>query len=82
VTEETTLIDRRAKEAREARELAPWASFSSRSLGRAHPEPEDELRTAFERDRDRVIHSTAFRRLMYKTQVFLNREGDVYRTRL
>jgi len=82
MSDESNLIDRPAKEAREARDLAPWASFSARSLGRAHPEPEDELRTAFERDRDRIIHSTAFRRLMYKTQVFLNREGDVYRTRL
>jgi len=82
MSEETTLFDRLAKEAREARDLAPWASFSARSQGRAHAEPEDELRTAFERDRDRVIHSTAFRRLMYKTQVFLNREGDLYRTRL
>jgi dGTPase len=82
MTDEPTLIDRLAKQAREARDLAAWASFSARSRGRAHPEPEDELRTAFERDRDRVVHSTAFRRLMYKTQVFLNREGDVYRTRL
>jgi dGTPase len=82
MTQTPILIDRLAKEAREARDLAPWSSFSARSQGRAHPEPEDELRTAFERDRDRVIHSTAFRRLMYKTQVFLNREGDVYRTRL
>ncbi len=82
MTDEPTLIDRRAKQAREARELAPWASLSARSQGRAHPEPDDELRTAFERDRDRIVHSTAFRRLMYKTQVFLNREGDVYRTRL
>lgn len=77
-----TFLDRPAKEAREMRELAPWASFSARSLGRRYPEEEDELRTAFERDRDRIIHSTAFRRLMYKTQVFINREGDSYRTRL
>ena len=82
MTDEPTLIDRRAKQLRELRDLAPWASFSARTQGRAHPEPEDELRTAFERDRDRIVHSTAFRRLMYKTQVFLNREGDVYRTRL
>jgi dGTPase len=80
--EPPTLLDRHAKEARELRELSPWASFSSQSLGRRHPEEEDELRTAWERDRDRVIHSTAFRRLMYKTQVFVNREGDTYRTRL
>ncbi|MBK7642191.1 MAG: deoxyguanosinetriphosphate triphosphohydrolase [Planctomycetes bacterium] len=80
--EDSSLIDRLAKEVREERDLAPWASFSARTHGRAHPEPEDELRTGYERDRDRVIHSTAFRRLMYKTQVFLNREGDSYRTRL
>lgn len=82
MTEELRLLDRLGKEAREAREFAPWACFSARSQGRAHAEPEDELRTAFERDRDRIVHSTAFRRLMYKTQVFLNREGDLYRTRL
>ncbi len=63
--EPPTLLDRHAKEARELRELAPWASFSSQSLGRRHPEDEDELRTVFERDRDRVIHATACRRLMY-----------------
>lgn len=82
MNDEPALLDRLAKEARQARELATWASFDARGLGRAHPEPEDELRTAYERDRDRVVHSTAFRRLMYKTQVFLNREGDLYRTRL
>jgi len=76
------LFDRRAKEAREERDLAPCATRSAASLGRKHPEPDDELRTCFERDRDRVVHSTAFRRLMYKTQVFVNREGDQYRTRL
>lgn len=76
------LFDRRAKEAREQRDLASVASFSAGSRGRRYPEPDDELRTCFERDRDRVVHSTAFRRLMYKTQVFVNREGDQYRTRL
>jgi dGTPase len=76
------LFDRAAKEAREGRELSPCASFSSRSRGRAHPEGEDELRTCFERDRDRIVHCTAFRRLMYKAQVFVNWEGDQYRTRL
>ena len=76
------LFDRRAKEAREERELAPCATRSSASRGRKYPEPDDELRTCFERDRDRIVHSTAFRRLMYKTQVFVNREGDQYRTRL
>lgn len=77
-----SLFGRHAKEAREERDLAPFAVHSARSLGRVHPEPEDELRTCFERDRDRVVHCTAFRRLMYKTQVFVNGEGDQYRTRL
>jgi len=76
------LFDRPAKEAREGRELAPVASFSARSAGRKHAEREDELRTCYERDRDRVVHCTAFRRLMYKAQVFVNWEGDAYRTRL
>ena len=75
-------FDRLAKEAREREILAPWASRSAQSLGRRHPEDEDELRTSFERDRDRIVHSVAFRRLMYKTQVFVNWEGDHYRTRL
>jgi dGTPase len=73
---------RAAKEAREEELLAPWAMKSARSLGRAHHEEEDDLRTVWERDRDRVVHSVAFRRLMYKTQVFVNWEGDHYRTRL
>ena len=76
------LFDRPAKEAREERDLAAVATFSSRSRGRKHPEQEDELRTCFERDRDRIVHCTAFRRLMYKAQVFVNWEGDEYRTRL
>ncbi len=76
------LFDRPSKEAREARELAAWAVHSAASLGRRHAEEEDDLRTCFERDRDRIVHSTAFRRLMYKTQVFVNWEGDHYRTRL
>jgi dGTPase len=56
--------------------------FSRRSRGRRHHEEEDDLRTVWERDRDRIVHSSAFRRLMYKTQVFVNREGDHNRTRL
>src|SRR5262249_17339896 len=69
-------------EAREATALAPWAMRSRDSRGRRHPEPEHPLRMAFQRDRDRIIHSTAFRRLEYKTQVFVNQDVDYYRTRL
>lgn len=76
------LVDRKALESEETRQLAPYATKSARSRGRAHPEKEHPYRTAFQRDRDRIVHSTAFRRLEYKTQVFVNHEGDYYRTRL
>ena len=62
--------------------LAPYAMTSAKSRGRRYPEPEHPYRSAYMRDRDRVIHSRAFRRLEYKTQVFVNHEGDHYRTRL
>src|SRR3954464_11617998 len=61
---------------------APYASNPENSRGRLHREPESELRSPFQRDRDRIIHSTAFRRLKHKTQVFVYHEGDHYRTRL
>jgi dGTPase len=61
---------------------APYASKPRHSRGRRYPEAESPTRTAFQRDRDRIIHSTAFRRLMHKTQVFVYHEGDHYRTRL
>jgi dGTPase len=62
--------------------LAPYAADPLASIGRHHPEPKSETRNDFQRDRDRIIHSTAFRRLEYKTQVFVNHEGDLFRTRL
>lgn len=62
--------------------LAPYAIKSASTRGRKYKEKESELRNPFQRDRDRIIHSTAFRRLQYKTQVFVNHEGDHYRTRL
>jgi dGTPase len=73
--------DRRVREAEEAN-LSPSATRSAETRGRRRPEEPDEFRTAFERDRDRIIHSKAFRRLKHKTQVFLNPEGDHFVTRL
>ena len=62
--------------------LASFAAHDGESRGRRYPEPKPELRSEFQRDRDRIIHSNAFRRLVYKTQVFVNHEGDLYRTRV
>ena len=62
--------------------LAPWAAHESRSRGRRYPEPAHPYRGVYQRDRDRIVHSSAFRRLVYKTQVFVNHEGDLFRTRL
>jgi dGTPase len=62
--------------------LVPYAAFESHSRGRKHDEPSSKYRGEYQRDRDRIIHSTGFRRLVYKTQVFINHEGDLYRTRL
>jgi len=75
-------LTRQEIEERESQYLAPYAMKSSESAGRVHPEDEHEYRSAYQRDKDRVIYATAFRRLEYKTQVFVNHEGDYYRTRL
>jgi dGTPase len=75
-------VTREAYEEREARLLAPYGFKSRDSRGRTVPEEEHPYRTAFQRDRDRILHTTAFRRLEYKTQVFVTYEGDYYRTRL
>ena len=76
------MILRQEHERREEEMLAPYAIKSGTGSGRHHPEEECPSRTCFQRDRDRIVHSEAFRRLEYKTQVFVNHEGDYYRTRL
>jgi len=73
---------RESLEQRERESLAPQAAKSADSRGRLRPEPEDDVRPAFQHDRDRIIHSKAFRRLKHKTQVFFSPAGDHYRTRL
>jgi dGTPase len=81
----TTSFILRTRETRETEELDRLAAAAFRSVdsrGRVRPEPPDDLRTAFERDRDRILHSKAFRRLKHKTQVFIDPEGDHYVTRL
>jgi len=75
-------FDRQKLEELEDKALAPYGVRSKDSKGRAYLDNEPEYRTAFQRDRDRIIHTTAFRRLEYKTQVFINFEGDYFRTRL
>ena len=78
----STVVSREELEIREERWLAPYAMKSRYTRGRQHAEVEDPYRTVYRRDRDRIIHTTAFRRLEYMTQVFVNHEGDHYRTRL
>ncbi len=77
-----TLVTREEQEQEELRTLAPYATFAKNSKGRLHPENEHTHRTCFQRDRDRIIHSETFRRLVSKTQVFFYDTSDHYRTRL
>ncbi len=76
------IYTRQQLEEYENQTLAPYAVHSKDSKGRVYPEEEADFRTRFQRDRERILHTTAFRRLEYKTQVFINHEGDYYRTRL
>ncbi len=76
------MIGREEIEKREYEILSPYATKAAETKGRVYPEEKCDIRTEFQRDRDRIIHSKAFRRLMHKTQVFLAPEGDHYRTRL
>src|SRR5260363_34107 len=82
LTHDTGIFDLPDLTALEEAHLAPYAARSSQSRGRQRPEPAAWARTEFQRDRDRIIHCAAFRRLEYKTQVFINHEGDLFRTRL
>ena len=76
------MITRELLETREDETLAPWGMRSAETRGRVHPEDESGYRSVYQKDRDRIIHTTAFRRLAYKTQVFVYHEGDHYRNRL
>ena len=76
------LFTRQQLEEIEDKSLAPYGMRSQNSKGRAYLDSEPDYRTSFQRDRDRIIHTTAFRRLEHKTQVFITYEGDYYRTRL
>ena len=73
---------REGLEEEESARLAPWGTRAADSAGRLYAEPQHAYRTAFQRDRDRIVHATAFRRLQYKTQVFVHHEGDHFRNRL
>lgn len=77
-----SMLMREEIESWERQQLSPMATLSAESLGRCRPEEPDEMRTCFMRDRDRIIHSKAFRRLNQKTQVYITPFGDHYRTRL
>jgi dGTPase len=76
------MFTRQDLEENEDRSLASYGVRSKNSKGRAYLDSESDYRSAFQRDRDRILHTTAFRRLEYKTQVFINYEGDYFRTRL